>query len=187
MTVQLVFLVEEESAQKFLHAVLPSILPAGAVFHVLKHRGKADLRKSIPVKLKAWRIPDTRFVVLHDQDGGNCLELKRELVRLCAEAGRPETLVRIVCQELESWYFGDPQALECVYGNAATKKVSNKAAFRVPDEIPKPSRELERLIPGFQKGTAAEQIPLYMRPEQNRSVSFRHSVAGVRRLCRTDA
>lgn len=181
----LVFMVEEESALKVLGALLPSIVPAGVQVQVLKHRGNADLRKSIPVKLKSWRIPDTRFVVLHDQDGRDCVELKHELVKLCADAGRPDTLVRIVCQELESWYFGDLDALEAVYGNDVSKRIRNKAPFRVPDAIAKPSRELERLIPEFQKGAASEGVSRHMVPDGNSSASFQVFVSGVRRLCET--
>lgn len=179
---EIVFLVEEASAANLLKTLLPSMLPPGLSFRVLAHRGKNDLKRSIPRKLREWRTPDTRFVVLHDQDGRDCLALKDELRQLCHQAGRPDTLVRIVCQELESWYFGDVEALAEVYGEAALTKIRGKAPFRVPDRIAKPSRELERLIPEFQKGSASESVPGFMLPERNVSQSFQQFRAGIGRL-----
>lgn len=182
----LVFLVEEPSAANVLHAVLPKMLPAGTRFQVIKHRGKTELRKSIPTKLKSWGLPDTRFVILHDQDTRDCIALKHELVQICMAAGRPDALVRIVCQELESWYFGDLDALSAVYGSKALSKVRGKAPYRNPDSIAKPSRELERLIPTFQKGSASESVPFHMNPERNSSNSFQQLASGIQRLCEAD-
>lgn len=179
----LVFMVEEESAAKVLHTLLPAIVPAGVRVQVLKHRGNRDLRKSLPNKLRNWGIPDTKFVVLHDQDGRDCRELKNELRQLCTTAGRPDALVRIVCQELESWYFGDTAALAAAYGERAVRSIEGKARYRAPDGISKPSRELERLIKAFQKGSAAERVSPHMRLDQNRSTSFQQFVQGVRRIC----
>jgi len=185
--VMLVFMVEEPSATNLLHTLLPKIIPEGIEYQVLTHRGKSELKKSLPRKLKEWRIPDSRFVVLHDQDSADCKVLKAELARICAKAGRADTLVRIVCQELESWYFGDIDAVEAVYGNAKVNQIRGKASYRVPDAIVKPSKELERLIPEFQKGAASGLIPDHMDPQRNASISFSNFVTGVQRLCEVAA
>lgn len=180
-------MVEEPSATNLLHALLPKIVPEGVEYQVLTHRGKSELKKSIPRKLKEWRVPDSRFIVLHDQDATDCTALKAELTRMCAKAGRADTLVRIVCQELESWYFGDMDAIEAVYGPASLNLIRGKAAYRIPDEIVKPSKELERLIPEFQKGAASCSIPEHMDPYRNASTSFSNFVTGVRRICGLEA
>ena len=84
-------------------------------FQCVPHEGKSDLDKSIPRKLKAWLEPGVRFVVVRDNDNADCSDIKAKLVRQCQQAGRPDTLVRLVCQELESWYIGDLAALAEAY------------------------------------------------------------------------
>lgn len=79
-----------------LDGLLPRLVP-GLQFLCVPHEGKQDLEKSVPRKLRAWREPGVRFVVLRDKDGGDCRELKRKLVSLCEAGGYPNTLVRIAC------------------------------------------------------------------------------------------
>jgi hypothetical protein len=57
-------------------------------------------------------LPDSFFVVLRDQDSGDCLEIKERLMALCGRAGKEDALVRIACRELESFYLGDLKAVE---------------------------------------------------------------------------
>jgi hypothetical protein len=84
-----VFLLEEPSMKVLLEALLPRLYP-GLSFQCVPHEGKQDLDKSIPRKLRAWNEPGVRFCVIRDNDGADCLALKRRLAALCAEAGRPE-------------------------------------------------------------------------------------------------
>jgi len=174
----LVFLLEESSACHVLKALLPNILPTG-----IPHTGKSDLQQSIPRKLRNWRTPDTRFVVLHDQDANQCVDLKQALTAICRRSGRDDTLVRIACYELEAWYFGDLEAVRTAYPKFKAAKYAEKSKYRQPDTIVKPSRELERLVPEFQKGSASRSIPKHMVIERNRSPSFRIFVEGLRELC----
>ena len=104
---RLVFLLEEYSMSVLLTGLLPRLFP-DLVFQCLPHEGKQDLDRSIPRKLRAWREPGVRFVVVRDNDGADCADLKAELVAQCAAGGRDDTLVRLACQELEAWYLGDP-------------------------------------------------------------------------------
>jgi hypothetical protein len=98
---RLVFLLEEPSMRALLEGVLPRLFP-DLVFLLIPHEGWSDLEKSLPRKLRAWNFPGDRFVVLRDNDGSDGRALKARLSKLCAEeAGRPDTLVRIACQELE--------------------------------------------------------------------------------------
>ena len=177
----LVFLVEEASMKAFLEEFLPRLLP-GRRFICLGHEGKQDLEKSVPRKLRAW--PDADFVVLRDNDGADCTALKSRLLTLCRQGGRPETLVRIVCQELEAWFLGAPAALAEAYSNPRLADLGRKAKFRIPDVLGSPSRELARLVPTFQKVDAARRLgrclPLDVAASQSRS--FQVFVRGICRL-----
>lgn len=112
---RLVFLLEERSMKTLLEGLLPRLVP-GLSFICVPHEGKQDLQKSIPRKLRAWREPGVRFVIVRDNDGGDCCALKSSLSALCADAGRDDALVRIACQELEAWYLGEPSALAQAFG-----------------------------------------------------------------------
>ena len=62
-----------------LDGLLPRLLP-DLPFLCVPHEGKQDLEKSIPRKLRAWREPGVRFVVVQDNDGSDCLARKQHLV-----------------------------------------------------------------------------------------------------------
>ena len=111
----LVFLLEEASMKTVLDIILPQILPESVEFKTIPHSGKSDLEASIPHKLKAWRQPDTKFIIVRDQDSGDCVQIKEALKRLAEPYGRP-VLIRIACRELESWYLGDLKAVSQAYG-----------------------------------------------------------------------
>ena len=106
----LVFLVEERSMKELLNGILPKILPKAISFQIIPHNGKSDLQRSIFKKMAGWNVPDTKFVILHDQDSADCKELKQKLRRIVEQTGK-EAVIRIVCRELESWYFGDLRAV----------------------------------------------------------------------------
>ncbi len=123
---KLVFLLEEPSSKHLLDILLPKILPNGVEFQTIPHRGKQDLQRSIPHKLRGWNEPgDIRFVILEDQDARDCIKLKQELLSLCESTGK-RVLVRIACQEMESWYFGDVSALAIAYNNPKLRSLSQK-------------------------------------------------------------
>lgn len=167
-----------------LGILLPRILPPEVAYLLIPHNGKSDLEISIPRKLKAWNVPGDRFVVLRDNDGADCFALKVALHQLCVGAGRGETLIRIVCQELEAWYLGDLTAVAAAYNNPSLEKLREKKAYRDPDQIQKPSHRLQTLVPEFAKIAGARAIvPLMtLELEANRSHSFQAFVTGVQRL-----
>ena len=181
---KLVFLLEEPSMKYLLDELLPRILPKDIDFQTIPHNGKRDLEKSIPRKLRGWNEPgDIRFVILHDQDTKDCIALKQELLQLCSVTDKP-VLVRISCQEMESWYFGDVNALASAYNNPKLGEISRKKKFRIPDAIPSPKEELYSLIPEHQQIAGAKLVAPYMNIENNTSVSFNYFVSGVRRLAK---
>lgn len=164
-----------------LVGLLPRLYP-NMVFEYLVHEGKTDLDRSIPRKLRAWREPGVRFVILRDNDGGDCLRLKRRLLQSCRQAGRADTLVRIVCQQLEAWYLGEPDALAEAFDNERLRGIGRRAGFRDPDAVQQPTEALRRLVPGFRKVSAAKAIAGLLTRERNRSKSFQVLLSGLDRL-----
>lgn len=164
-----------------LDGLLPRLFP-DLPFLCVPHEGKQDLEQSVPRKLRAWREPGVRFVVLRDNDGGDCTALKERLQGLCSGGGRNDTLVRIACQELEAWYLGDPDALSEAFHQENLRGIGNRARFRDPDAVTRPSDELERLAPAFQKVSGARMMAQHLSRERNRSRSFQVTFDGIARV-----
>lgn len=182
---RIIFLLEELSMRVLLDDWLPRLFPGwvkGQHFQCIPHEGKSDLDSSIPRKLAAWRIPGDRFVIVRDNDNANCIDLKARLRALCVQAGRPETLIRLVCQELESWYLGDLAALAAAFDQAKADTPAHRKRFTQPDVWQKPSVELKRLVPAFQKNSGARAMAQHLKPENNQSTSLQVFVTGVRRM-----
>lgn len=167
-----------------LEGLLPRLVP-DLPFLCITHEGKQDLEKSIPRKLRAWTEPGVRFVVVHDNDSGDCRALKARLSGLCCEAGSGDAMIRIPCQELEAWYFGEPEALAKAYDRPELARLSRKARYRDPDVVSNPSHQIEALVPEFQKISGARRMAGVLTGDGNRSHSFRVFLDGVRRLAST--
>lgn len=182
---KLIFMLEELSMKELLDRILPRILPEGVDFKTIPHAGKRDLELSLPRKLRAWNEPDVAFVVVHDQDSNDCVELKRELQGICAMSGR-QVLIRIACRELEAWYWGDLAAVSEAYG-VDLKHLAAKSKYRNPDSIDHPKKELKRYLPQMGQIEGARRIALHMNLERNTSRSFQVFVQGVKRLCEAGA
>ena len=178
---RVVFLLEEYSMEVLLDGLLPRMFP-DLNFLCVSHDGKGDLEKSIPRKLRAWREPGVRFVVVRDNDRGECKGLKAHLRGLCAGRTEEDCLIRIACQELEAWYLGDPDALAEAFGNESLRQIGAKSGFREPDDIPHPARALVRLVPQYQKIGSARLLANHLDRRRNRSPSFRAMMDGVERL-----
>lgn len=184
---KLVFLLEEPSMKYLLDQLLPRILPETVAFQTIPHSGKRDLERSIPRKIRGWNEPgNVRFVVLHDQDSQDCIQLKKQILALCKGSHRM-VLVRIACQEMESWYFGDIPALAKAYQNPNLLKLSRKKKYRVPDQIPFPKEDLYKLIPEHQQIAGAKRIAPHMNLQENTSESFQQFVRGIRRFAGLEA
>jgi hypothetical protein len=177
----IVFLVEEPSMKNFLNALLPRVLPDNITYDILDHEGITDLERSIPRKLRAYNMPgyELYFIILRDQHGGDCLEVKRNLQRLCM--WMPDVIIRIVCKELEAWYLGDLAALEKAFEcrNLAQKQLTR--IYREPDKLTNAADLMRQLIPGFVKSHAVKIVP-WMELEQNCSKSFQVFLATLNRI-----
>jgi hypothetical protein len=182
---RIIFLLEEPSMKALLNGLLPRLLPglrAEQHFLCVPHEGKSDLDRSIPRKLTAWREPAARFVIVRDNDNANCTEIKNHIRNQCNQAGRSDVLIRLVCQELESWYLGDLSALARAYPRAKIDTPALRKRYQSPDGWQKPSAELKRHLPEFQKILCARLIAQQLNLEQSHSHSFRVFVEGVKRL-----
>lgn len=164
----------------FLEGLLPRLFPE-LEFLCVAHEGKQDLEKSIPRKLKAWNEPGARFCIVRDNDGGDFKNLKASLLELCPSTKRDEVLVRIACQELEAWYFGDPHALADAFGREDLRRISTRRRYRDPDAIDQPSRALRELVEEFQKVSGARAMASRLSIE-NSSASFNTLMSGIARL-----
>lgn len=173
MTKNLVFFLEEPSARDFLEAILPRVLPAHITPHFLVFEGKQDLEKQMVWRMKRWLRPNSRFVVMRDQDSGDCRAIKSRLLGLCQQAGRPTATVRIVCKELETFFVGDWRAIAAGYSQPKLAAQAQKATFRQPDLLGSPSAEIKRLIPTYQKREGARTISPHLDLTGNQSTSFR--------------
>ena len=164
--------------EALLDGLLPRLFP-GLPFQCVPHEGTTDLKRSIRRKLRAWREPGVRFAVVRDNDGKNCRVLKDDLRELCDAAHRPDTLIRIACQELEAWYLGEPEALAEAFGDQSLSSLGQEKGLRDPDAVTRPHEVLERRVPEFQKVSGARRMAQHMTRERNRSTSFRVFMAGI--------
>ena len=178
---RIVFLLEEYSMKVLLDGLLPRLFP-GLLFQCIPHEGKGDLEKSIPRKLRAWREPGVRFVIVRDNDHGDCLALKDRLRRLCSDRSEEDWLIRIACQELEAWYLGEPDALADAFRKESLRRTGSRARFRKPDAVPYPAAAVARLVPEFQKVSGARLLAKQLTRERNRSPSFHATLNGIERV-----
>lgn len=150
---RIVFLLEEPSMRVLLDDWLPRLFPGwvdGQQFYAYRMKARATW---IGALRESW-LPGAfgdHFVVLRDNDGADCVAVKRSLQALCAQGGRPETMVRLVCQELEGWYLGDLAALAAAFDEPKVDTPAHRKRFKDPDAWQKPSVEVKRLVPTFQK------------------------------------
>ncbi|MBE3575653.1 MAG: DUF4276 family protein [Firmicutes bacterium] len=190
------FLVEEESAEAALNRLVPKIIGNAATYRIHTFRGKQDLLAKLPTRLRgyaSWLPPDWRIVVLIDEDRADCKKLKEQLEKAAEEAGlttksmartRNQPRVfnvanRIAVEKLESWFFGDVEAIVLAYPRVSGS-FAQKAAYRDPDAIRGgTAQRLERILQqagyhseGLAKIEAACRIAEHTEPQRNRSHSF---------------
>jgi len=179
----LVFCVEGPSEKALLECLSPRILPDQCAHQIIQFEGKQDMEKRLLGRMRAWRMPNTAFLVLRDQDSADCEKVKAKLTDICERSGREKFLVRIACHELETFYLGDLAAVERGLGVPRLAREQNRAKFRTPDQIHAPADELKKLTKGkFQKLRGARAIGPHLNLDDNRSNSFSHFLSGIERM-----
>lgn len=175
-----VFLLEEPSAKELLRGLLPRLYPDIQARYIV-FEGKQDLEKRLIGRLRGWQEPSSVFVVLRDQDAGDCKRVKARLADLVAQSGRP-ALVRVACRELEAWVAGDLEAVAEAYRQPRIVAAANKEKFRDPDRLGSPVRELRTLVVDYQKVDGARRIGPLLDPDRCVSQSFKAFCTGLRNL-----
>ena len=122
-------------------------------------------------------------VIVRDNDNADCVALKIRYIAICRASGRPESLVRLVCQELEGWYLGDLWAMAQAFVQPNLDVPGLRKRFLEPDSWQKPSVEVNRLVTDFGKVSGARAMSVHLRGgDQNLSSSYRVFVAGVQKV-----
>ena len=177
----IVLLSEEQSMVECLKVIIPQLWPdstEGVDWSVLAFQGKSHLKKSIPKKMQGWKYGNPHFIILRDNDGGNCIAIKQELHNISSQHSR-SFHVRIVCQELESWLLGDLEAIRRAYPQ---REIQNKAKFRNPDNLGNASQELGRLLNIQTKIQRTKRISQHFNLTKNKSKSFNVFIKTLKQL-----
>lgn len=168
----IVIFTEEESMNAALEELLSRNFPErrkGIDWFLIDFNGKSDLERKFPRRMKIWNYGEPLFVILRDNDGSNCLALKKRLHDLAVPIAKPFK-IRVVCQELESWFLGDSQAVNKAYPRC---RFSNGTAkYRNPDAMNNASQKLGELTGDFSKVGRASMIAAHLDPARNVSRSF---------------
>ena len=195
-------LVEEPSAEAALRHLLPKLIPGAVRWKIVNLGSKPRLLKKLEARLRAYRVrvehgEDVRILVLVDRDDDDCLALKRRLASSAARAGlstrpRPDgagrvrVVNRVVVEELESWFLGDPAALRLAFSSLPAANPGSPP-FRSPERgdwktLHRYLRK-HRIYRGhYPKIDAARRIASKMDVTMNRSPSFRQFRAGLAAL-----
>lgn len=169
-----VIFTEERSMSETLRKLFDQCFPhliEGIDWQVIHFQGKADLEKNYPRKMQGWSYLNPHFIILRDNDGSDCKTLKSRLQALGSSSGKPFT-IRIVCQELESWFLGDLSAVEAAYPTSRATSSARVAKFRDPDKLTNASDELAKLTKVYGKISKATAIAPHLKPDRNLSHSF---------------
>jgi hypothetical protein len=166
-----VILTEEQSMKIFLETLIRRHFP-DLLVTIIAFRGKQDLEKGMVRFLRAWQVPDSQFIIVHDQDSWDCEELKTALQTKC-NAVRSGAIVRIACIELEAWYWGDLVAVEQAFKKSGLRELSGRSLYRDPDKIENPKSELHKYLPQYEQQSGARAIAEHIDVTRNTSHSFK--------------
>jgi hypothetical protein len=189
------FLLEEPSIQPVVDVILSALSQESPPFtrKFIVHQGKQQLLRQLDRKIRAYShfIPDDFYlIVIVDQDQEDCYALKERIQREAHLNGiGHKTMTRIVVVMLESWFLGDPQALEAAFPKLARRNLAQKSLYRQPESRPYPADDLDRELKGvgysgYVKGRDSALIAphLNLDPDHNRAHSFHVLLAGIHTL-----
>ena len=185
MIKHLVCLLEEPSAKEMLEGILPRFLDDGITVKYIVFDGKQDLEKNIEKRLKFWKQSNSGFLVMRDKDSGDCIVIKNNLIDKIEKSGQIEnSVIRIACHELESFYLGDLSAVEKGLKINGLARLQSKSKFREPDKLSNPSEELYKLTKNkYQKVAGSRAIAPHLKIDRtNKSYSFNMLLQGIKKL-----
>lgn len=168
----IVLMTEEPSMLVTLESLITRFFPQRVKdrdWMVSAFSGKSDLEKNIPIKMRGWKWGNPFFIILRDADGGDCVALKEHLAGL-ANPWDTEYKIRVVCQELESWFIGDCEAVRKAYPRCVFSNETK--SYRNPDRLTNASQELSKLTGDQTKLHRAKSISVHLEPSRNCSRSF---------------
>lgn len=171
----IVFLCEERSMRDTLAILLARHYPdlvEGIHWQIIFFQGKADLEKNFASKMQSWSYLSPHFIILRDNDGSDCAILKERLRERADTTGKPYH-IRLVCQELESWFLGDLLAVEAAFPASNARRFLNTSKYRNPDCLNNAAAELARLTQVLGKTSKATAISPHLDLDRNTSHSFR--------------
>jgi len=144
------FLVEDYSMRKFLEGILPRLGFDEQIFEIKHHRGKEDLLSNLHKIIPSLSRRAEQIIVLIDRDQQDCVELKKKIKGEMAWCFC-EYKIRIACYELEAWFLGDMAAIAKCSPRFKASFFQGKEKYRDVDNIPKPSRVIEKIVPDWKK------------------------------------
>ena len=124
--------------------------------------------------------------MLRDKDGSDCHEVKASLVDKMSNAGRADSMARIACHELESFYLGDLAAVEVGLEIKNISQMQDRRKYRTPDKTGNAAEEMFKLtFNAYQKIAGSRAISTHLALDgSNRSRSFNVLVEGIREIIR---
>jgi hypothetical protein len=178
----IVVLAEEPSGQVIAECLAQKLSIADHIL-CLQHQGKSDLERSFPRKIGHWRSSrPPRFIVMRDNDGANCLQLKARLLALVPRDAVNRVKIRLVVQELESWYLGDLDAVRRagLLSQAQLVAQKRKAILRTPDRIGNAKQIFKNRVAEGGQIELARRIGPHLSLTDNKSPSFHAFVGALR-------
>lgn len=148
-----------------------------------------------PYRTRIEKGENLRIIVLLDRDDGDCVLLKGRLEQAAAKSGLPSksrpdvhgrfyVVNRIVVEELESWFIGDPEALRRAF--TGLPRINPTGGIFCNPNNGETWEALHRSLKkhgiyrnSYPKIDAARRIAPNMRVDRYRSWSFGQFVAGI--------
>lgn len=173
----------EEASARIVGECLIEKLGLAERFMFLEHQGWGHLEKSFPRKINAWMSPTPpRFIVMRDNDGGDCVQTKARLLGMVPAKAKARVKIRLVMQQLESWYLGDLDSLvgAGLLSKAKAQSHKGKASLRNPDAIRHAKASFKKFVTDGGQIELARQIGPHLSLTGNRSRSFQVFVDSLR-------
>jgi hypothetical protein len=175
------FLLEEESAEEMLKKFLPRCFPTLRCTY-RRFPGVNNLLKRLEKTIRNHIDPCCPVIILCDQDDKDCIELKKQIRKLCKKTGQhSRCVVRIACRELESWYLAQLDVVASHFGVPELSKRQKR--YNNPDHLDDPAKEMERLTNRqYQKVKGSRIMGQHLDPDVERSISFTHFINTLRKI-----